>query len=435
MIKDTSAQDKVIKSRNSGLQSSGLVHALKKNIKWIIAGLAVVSVFTVFAYPNFVSLYSSEIQVDARQLRFAIVEKGNLSRDVSVQGRIIAANSPTFYAMADGTVSLFVKAGDKIEPEQLIASIESPALNNQLAQEESVLTSLELEIGRQKIDTKARILGLNQQLELAKVDHEAAMREMSRAQLSHQDDLISQVEFEQVQVALKKAVLTANHALQNQELEKERLEYELQTRQNQLGRQQLIVDELKRRVSELKIVAPFTGIIGNVAIDEQQAVSRNTALLTAVDMTAFEVEAQIPENYADELGIGLVVTVTIDGRDNNATLAAISPEVINGQVTGRIRFAQTPASLRQNQRISARIFIESKTDVLKVKRGAFVESGGGRIAWVVNSDVAMRRSIQTGSLSTAEVEVLSGLQAGDKIIVSNTAQFNQHENIYLSNRP
>ena len=127
MIKDTSAQDNVLVTHKSRWQK----------YKWLAAGLIAASVFTVAAYPSFVTLYSSEIQVDARQLRFATVERGDLNRDISVQGRIIAANSPTFYALADGTVALHVKAGDQITKGQLLAEIDSPALNNQLAQEES----------------------------------------------------------------------------------------------------------------------------------------------------------------------------------------------------------------------------------------------------------------------------------------------------------
>ena len=422
MIRDTSAQDKVIAKSVP----------IAQRYKWLFVTLVCAIAFSVVAAPKLISLYSSEMQVDARQLRFATVERGDLYRDVTVQGRIIAAISPTFYALADGTVSLNVKAGDVIQTGQVLAQIDSPALNNQLAQEQSVLESLELEIGRQQIDTKARVLALNQQLEMAKVDREAAEREMTRAELSHQDSLISQVEFEQVQVAMRKAELTASHAEQNRVLEKERLEFELQTRQKELSRQQLVVDDLTRRVAELTITAPFDGIIGNVTVQEQQAITRNTPLLTAVDMSAFEIEAQIPESYADELGIGLPVDVTIDGQQTSAVLAAISPEVIEGQVTGRIRFDDTPGGLRQNQRISAKIFIESKANVLKVKRGAFVEAGGGRIAWRVTDDTAQRVSIETGSWSTAEIEVLRGLNAGDRIIVSNTSQFNQHESIYLT---
>jgi HlyD family secretion protein len=114
-------------------------------------------------------------------------------------------------------------------------------------------------------------------------------------------------------------------------------------------------------------------------------------------------------------------------------VTAISPEVFEGQVVGRIRFAQTDlAGLRQNQRVTARVLIESKENVLKVKRGAFVESGGGRIAYVVNNQSATKRNIQLGARSLGEVEVLSGLKQGDEIIISSISQFNNNALISIT---
>lgn len=422
MIKDTSGQDITITQPRS----------LLKRFKWWVATAIGMLLFSATAIPSLVSLYSTEMQFEAAQLRYATVEQGHFVRDVTVQGRVIAAISPTFYALADGTVSLNVKAGDEIQQGQILAAIDSPTLNNQLEQQQSLFETMALENGRQKIESDARLLNLNQQADLTAVDLEAAEREMQRAQLSHKDSLISDVEFEQVQVALKKAKLTARHAKQNLALEKERLQFELQTLEQQLARQKLVVEDLSRQVGELSIKAPFDGVVGNIEVQQQQAVTRNTPLLTAVDMTAFEIEALIPENYADEMGSGLRVDVSVGGNTSIATLAAISPEVVDGQVIGRIRFEQTPAGLRQNQRISARIFIESKNNVLKVKRGAFVESSGGRVAYVLNQNVAVRTDIVTGSYSTGEIEVLSGLVAGDRIVISNTSQFNNHERIYLT---
>ena len=90
----------------------------------------------------------------------------------------------------------------------------------------------------------------------------------------------------------------------------------------------------------------------------------------------------------------------------------MSPEVQQGQVTGRLRFSgEVPQGLRQNQRLSTRIVLESRDDVLKVQRGPFLDSGGGRVAYVVQDDIAVRRPIHTGATSVSEVEILEGLAA------------------------
>jgi HlyD family secretion protein len=187
-------------------------------------------------------------------------------------------------------------------------------------------------------------------------------------------------------------------------------------------------------VANLSIISPTDGIIGSVNIREKDTVTLNAPLLTIIDLSIFEVEVKIPENYADDLGIGLKTEISFNGQTHMGEVTAISPEVFEGQVVGRIRFAQSNlAGLRQNQRVTARVLIESKENVLKVKRGAFVESGGGRIAYVVNNQSATKRKIQLGARSIGEVEVLSGLEQGDEIIISSISQFNDSELISITN--
>lgn len=423
MIRDTSGQDRHLNSTTAN----------KSKTAALVVGFGLVVALSTYAFPNVSALYSSDKHVAGESLRFATVEKGDLNRDIMTQGRIVAAVRPTFYAPADGTVTLHVKAGDSVDPDQLLASIDSPRLNSELSQESSTLESLELAIGRQKIDIKSQLLSLKQRSEMAKVDLMAAEREMKRAQLSKEDELISEVEFEQVQVALSKAQLTAEHAQQSEKLEKERLTFELQSREKDYARQQFVVNELQRQVKQLVIRSPFDGIVGTVDVQEKQAVTRNTPLLTAVNMRAFEVEVKIPEIYADELGPGMQVEIPLAGNQIEAELTAISPEVNNGQVAGRIRFFDTPVGLRQNQRISARILIESKTDVLKVKRGPFIDSSAGIAAFRVEGNIAKRTTILLGAVSVAEVEVLSGLQSGDQIIISSHEQFMDDDTLFITN--
>jgi HlyD family secretion protein len=107
-----------------------------------------------------------------------------------------------------------------------------------------------------------------------------------------------------------------------------------------------------------------------------------------------------------------------------ATVTAISPQVKQNQVTGRVRFGQNiPVGLRQSQRVATRIVIESRDRVLKVERGSFIEASGGRVAYLVQDDLARRTPIKLGATSIAAVEIASGLKEGDQIIVSGVDSF------------
>jgi HlyD family secretion protein len=200
-----------------------------------------------------------------------------------------------------------------------------------------------------------------------------------------------------------------------------------------VSRQQLVVDELQRRVDDLSIHSPVNGIVGNVEVNQKEVVSQNTPLITVVDLTAFEVEVRIPEAYADDLGIGLFGEVQYNGASYRGELVSLSPEVVNSEVVGRIRFsAESPPGLRQNQRVTVRILMDELIDVLKLQRGSFAESSGGRTAFVMTENgLAERRAIRLGARSASEVEIVSGLSEGEQVIISSIAEFEDFETIQV----
>ena len=102
-------------------------------------------------------------------------------RDVSVQGRVVAAVSPTLYATAPGTITLAADAGERVVAGQVLANIDSPELTNQLQQAEAALAQRRLELERQRIETRQLALDKRKAADLAEVTVVAARREKRRA--------------------------------------------------------------------------------------------------------------------------------------------------------------------------------------------------------------------------------------------------------------
>jgi HlyD family secretion protein len=124
--------------------------------------------------------------------------------------------------------------------------------------------------------------------------------------------------------------------------------------------------------------------------------------------------------------------VSLGGKTYAGEVTAMSPEVRQGEVTGRVRLKDQPPGLRQNQRTSVRILMDKRDGVLKVERGAFYEATGGAFAYVVHGDTAEKRPIRTGAVSVREVEVTDGLVEGDQIIVSDTDDFKDAASVLLA---
>jgi HlyD family secretion protein len=422
-IRDTSGQDqsmaapsRPLRRRRIALAAGGGI-ALLALTGWVASGWL-----------------SGARSFDASRIRIAEVKRGDLVRDISADGRIIAANSPTLYAIAAGTVSLQVVAGDKVSKNQTLAVIDSPELRSKLVQEESTLASLQAEASRSRLDAQITRANARRALDQASVDRTAAMRDLERYQRAFAGGAVPQNDLARAQDLMKKADIGLAAARQDFRLQSAGAGLDARNKQLQAQRQQAVVDEARRQVDALTIRAPFDGQVGQIQIPQGTSVIANGAVLSVVDLAKFEIEIKVPESFARDLGIGMPAQIAANNAQFAGEIAAISPEVVNGEVTARVRFAagKQPPGLRQNQRLSVRIVMDTRRNVLMVERGPFLEQDGGRFAYVVDGGSAVRRPIQAGASSLSAVEIVSGLTAGDRIVVSGTDQFDNADRVRIS---
>lgn len=422
-IRDTAGQDRTIE-RAAGRRRWPVVAIVL--VLLLAAGTATVA-------PVTKRFFAADRSVPIERLRLATVARADFVRDVAVRGRVVAAVKPTIYAPAAGVATLLVEAGDTVAAGAGLAVIASPELTAELGQERATLQRMETELTRQSISTKQQELEDQQTIDMAGVAIRAAERELRRAQASWDQQIISLQDYEKAKDDVARSRLEFEHATQNARLHSESLAFELQTKALERDRQRLVVAELERRVGALEIVSPVSGMVGALAVDQKAQVAENQPLMTVVDLTAYEIQIQVPQEYGDDLGLGMHTRISFGGRDYPGEITAISPEVSENQVTGRVRFAdRVPDGLRQNQRVSARILLESRPDALVVQRGPFLDSGRGRVAYVVEEGMAYRRAIETGAASIGAVEILSGLDEGQTIVISDLGQFQKAETILLS---
>jgi HlyD family secretion protein len=187
-------------------------------------------------------------------------------------------------------------------------------------------------------------------------------------------------------------------------------------------------------VDGLAIAAPFDGAVASLAVQDRDSVAANAPIMTVVNLSQFEVEITLPENYAAEVTPGTAAQILYEGKEYAGHVTAMSPEIRDSQGHGTVAFeGAPPAGLRQSQRVSVRMVFETKGNVLKVPRGPFLESGGGRQIFVVENGVAARREIAVGAVSVSEVEIVKGLSVGDRVILSDMSELAGAKTVLLRN--
>jgi HlyD family secretion protein len=425
MIRDTSHQDAVI--------APPAGHAIKRRAVWIAAAVGAAALCF-----GLVSTWrSSEASVSAARLRIAEVTRGTLVRDASVNGRVVAAVSPTLYAKASSTVNLKVAAGDTVKKDQVLAVLESPDLADVLKREVSAYEGLKAEVARQQILSRKQKLLAQKEADTAEIERLSAQRTLERYQSVGDLGIIAKIDFQKAKDALASAQIRAKHAAEASALEGDDVRLALQTKMNDLERARLSMQEAQRRVDELTVRAPVDGFIGTLNVQNRMVVAANAPLMTLVDLSKLEIEVEVPETYVADLGLGMNAEVQLPSGTATGKLSALSPEVVKNMVLARVRFdgnerGEQPKGLRQSQRVTARLLIEEKPNVLMVSRGPFVESEGGRYAYVVRDGIATRTPITMGATSISAVEIIEGLKQGDKVVVAGTDAFNNAARISIN---
>jgi HlyD family secretion protein len=400
--------------------------------KWLFIGAGALIVVIALLVVLLTQWSDLKNTVSADRLRVVTVTKGHFIRDVAAQGTIIAAVNPTLFAIAPGTISYSVHAGDTVTKGQPLATLDSPALRNEYERERATLDSLNAALERQEIEIRRQIMQGQQQADLAKVAITAAEREKKRAQSAWDERVISERDYRRALDDLDTAKLNFDHASATAGLERDSLALELRTKRLERDRQALVVQNLKSRVDELTVRSPVDGMVANLGQTEKARVPESAPLITVVDLTAFEVEFQVAESYARDIKTGMTADITLDGRSHAGLVTAISPEVRQSQVTGRVKFAGTqPAGLRQNQRAAVRIVLDERNNVVKFERGSFIDDAT-RALYIVRGDHAVRVPVELGAASVAEVEVVRGLAPGDRVIISDMRDFNDEPEVTIT---
>jgi HlyD family secretion protein len=373
-------------------------------------------------------------QVMSRErLRMAEVTRGHFVRDVAADGTIIAAVNPTLFAIAPGTVSYLVRAGDTVKKGQPLVSLDSPALSNEYQRERATLDSLDAALARQRIEIRREILTSQQQADLAQVTIKAAERELKRSQWAWDLHVISERDYLRSIDDVSTSRLNFDHARDSAALERDSLALDLRTKQLERDRQALVVASLQDRVAQLTVRSPVDGSVANLAVPEKTRVAENAPLITVVDLSEFEIEFQVAESYAGEIRPGMAAEITLEGKILPGVVTAISPEVRQNQVTGRVKFKDgQPPGLRQNERAAVRIVLDERDGVLKFERGSFIDVDT-RAVYVIHGSHAQRQPVKLGAASVAEIEVKSGLNPGDSVVISDTRDLNQAPDFAISN--
>jgi HlyD family secretion protein len=175
-------------------------------------------------------------------------------------------------------------------------------------------------------------------------------------------------------------------------------------------------------LGQLNIRAPVTGELSGFDIQLGQSLQQGERIGQIDSTGANKLQADVDEFYLGRVAIGQTASADIEGRTYRLKVAKVYPQVRNGQFQIDLVFVgPAPASVQRGQTIQAKLTIGDSSKALLIPNGAFFNDTGGNWVFVVdgNGNGATRRQVQLGRRNADFIEVLGGLQPGERVITSS----------------
>ncbi|CAM4048291.1 efflux RND transporter periplasmic adaptor subunit [Pseudoalteromonas byunsanensis] len=414
MIKDTSGQDIIAKPKAN-------------KTAFIVGGLALCFLLF-FIYNTLFKTTDAVVDIDSVEL--AKVTAGDISRSIIASGKTIAKNSKNLYAQEEGIVILHTSSGSNVLTGQKLLSISSPSLES-----EYQLETKRLEQDLAQLDAKSvsleKLKSTNAyKVKDAQLKESFALRELERSKKSIDLGVISTAEY--LKAADSYEISKNNHAYLkiNTEQEVRELQKQIGISKKQVEVRKKTIEELKRRLDNLSLFAPFDGQLGTFNIESGDFVTKNQKLTSIVSEGELLIEAAIPESFIEYIDQDTPALVEFGEKSVNASILSISSEVIEGKIAVRLAL-DNQVQLRNNRTVSVNIQARIKPDTLVVKKGYYYEQLNKKFAFVAENGMLTKRSVRFGLTSKDQVEILSGLKAGETIVTSDLAQIMNYDTLTL----
>jgi len=363
------------------------------------------------------------------------VKRGPMLREVRGLGTLVPLDIHWIAALTTARVDkIVIRPGHLVEPNTVILEMSDPAVAQtlldaefQLKGAEADLANLRVQVNSELMNQKAIQAGVRSDYEQTKLQHEVDVKLFNEGIDADVTQKLSKVREDQLKIRL--------------DLEEERTRVAADSAQARVQAQQSHVEQAramyalrKSQAEALHVRAGITGVLQLLPVDVGQSVAIGTNIARVADPNKLKAEIKIAETQARDIVIGQNATVDTRNGIVKGRVIRIDPSVVNGTVTVDVGIDDPlPLGARADLSVDGTITLENLADVLYVGRPVHGQTDATISLFKVMPDDsdAVRVNVKLGRNSVNTVEILNGLQVGDKVILSDMSQWDNVDRIRL----
>ncbi|HEY0159736.1 MAG TPA: HlyD family efflux transporter periplasmic adaptor subunit [Thermoanaerobaculia bacterium] len=381
------------------------------------------------------SIDFSTPRVDRTKLTIESVRRGTMEVKVAANGRLVSWNIEQLAARVPGRVArAAIKPGAVVEVGEVLVELTNPQL---LATAEEAQSAWEGAVAElQAAEAELQTAMLNQEVLLTQVqlNLDKARLKAEADEVLARDKLIPAIELKRSKLDVVQ--LAKAHAIESSRLEKIRanIQVQLAVRRSRVAQLARALERARNEAADLKVVAGISGIVQAIDVEVGQQLQPGSPIGRIARQDQLYAELKVPAREATQVRAGQKVVVDTRNGTVTGVVSRVDPGVTDGTVVVDVDLQEPlPAGARPQLQVEGVVYISEVPDALYVGKPAYVKNDAALAVYKLDpaGRYATRVTIQAGRISLQHMQVLRGLQAGDRIITSETGEFQDQERILL----
>ena len=364
------------------------------------------------------------------------VEQGTFVREVSGTGTLVPIERRWITAATSGRVEeILVQPGSKVAPDTVLMRLANPDVEVQV-----------LDARQQLADAEAALVALRSGQESNRLAQQAIIAEVRTQYLEakHRDEmnqelqertpgLVAEVDLVRSRQRLSQLEDRLNIETRRLEVGGESADEQLAAQEKQVGRLRAIVRFSEERLDSLNVRARVPGVLAESSAEEGQWVAAGETLGRVVQPGGLKAEIRIPQSQAMGVVLGQPATVDTRGVLLEGRVSRIDPTVRDGTITVDVALAERlPDAARPNMSVFGTVVLERLDGVTYVDRPVHASANGVVGIYRLDAEgLAERVTVQFGQISVNEVEVREGLEPGDRVVLSDMSEWDDHPRVRI----
>jgi HlyD family secretion protein len=407
----------------------------KKKTRRLTYSAAGVTVFVALA--AFVAtLEPAAPSVERASLYIDTVKRGDMLLQVRGPGVLVPREVRWIAAASEARVDrVLVKPGAVVEPDTVLVEMSNPELAQQVAEARAAVGAAEADYAALEVQLKSNVLDQRAVLAAANADYEGERLEAEAQKDLAAKGIIPAIDYRRTQLAAQQLKVRLEVERERVDILQKAVDAQLRAAKVRLEQQRQALALREEQFANLHVRAGIAGVLQTLEVEAGQRVTPGTNIARVARPDELMAELRIAETQAKDIRVGQ--SVDIDTRNGVAEgeVSRIDPAVQNGTVQVDVEITgELPPGARPDLSVDGTILIERLGDVLNVGRPAYGQAGSTLRLFRIQpeSGIAVRVPVTLGKVSVNRVQILEGLQEGDRVVLSDTSQWDEHDRIELN---